>query len=65
MEKKEQYKQRAIYDIIQLNEEAEIKLLLKTNKYNERNLQNTEKMINDVSVKIQYWKCFQNLNKTN
>ena len=50
MEKREQHKQRAINDVIQINEEVEIKLLLEIRKYNEQHLQNTDKLINDVSV---------------
>ena len=35
MGKQEQHEQKSINDVIQLNEEAEIKLLLEINKYNE------------------------------
>ena len=48
--KKEQYKQKAIHDVIQLNEEAEIKLPLEISKYNDEKIQNTGKLINDISV---------------
>ena len=50
MEKREQHKQRAINDVIQINEEVEIKLLLEIKKSNEHNLQNLDKLINYVSV---------------
>ena len=36
--------------VIQINEESGIKLLLEINKYDEQNLHNTDKLINDVSV---------------
>ena len=64
MEKMEIDKQKAINDVIQLNEEAEIKLILEINKYNENKSQNPEKLINDVSVKNAtletFSKCKQN-----
>ena len=41
MEKKSQEKQKAINDVIQLNEEAEKKLLLEINRYNDF-FQNTD-----------------------
>ena len=50
MGKKEQDKQKAINDVIQLNEEAEIKLLLEIKRYNLQHLHNTANLINDVSV---------------
>ena len=38
----EQDKQKAINDVVELNEEAQIKLPLEIKKYNEQNLHNTE-----------------------
>ena len=64
MEKKEQDKQKLINDFIQSNEEAKIKLIFEIKKYNEQNLHNTDKMINDVSVQNEaldfFSKCKQN-----
>ena len=59
MEKKEQDKQISINDVIQLNEEAEMILLLEINRYNEQTFQNTEKLINDVSVQNETLKKFK------
>ena len=55
---------KAINDAIQLNKEAEIKSILEINKYNEQNLQNSEKLFNDISVQNStlemFSKCKQN-----
>ena len=50
--------------VIQINEESGIKLLLEINKYDEQNLHNTDKLINDILVQNEtlemFLKCKQN-----
>ena len=50
MGKKEEDKQKSINDVIQLNEEAEIKLLLEIKKYNEQNF----RILTNLSMMIQF-----------
>ena len=56
--KKVHNKQKAINDVIQLNEESEIKLLLELNNYNEQKFQNTDKLINHVSFQNPTFEMF-------